>query len=162
MKLDLRQYINPTQIDTYRIYFQPTLTNAEYAYPMTLSWPDLGAYYSNPVWLRSSNGLVNIDMKAESVFTVTEASGLFSLLIITGNAGPTINAPYNLTAAPAHVLQTSAQFMGTANPGGAGTFDATISLGNILSNTVVFLEVQDVSAADGTLLAMDSVELVVK
>ena len=49
-----------------------------------------------------------------------------------------------------------------ANPGGAGTFDATISLGSILSNTVIFLEIQDISAADGTLLAMDSVELVVK
>ena len=37
-----------------------------------------------------------------------------------------------------------------------------ISLGNALSNAVIILEVQDVSAENGGLLAMDSVELVVK
>ncbi|HEX5838192.1 MAG TPA: Gmad2 immunoglobulin-like domain-containing protein [Anaerolineales bacterium] len=46
--------------------------------------------------------------------------------------------------------------------GAPGTFEATIPLGNILSTAVIILEVQDVSAADGSLLAMDSVELVVK
>jgi hypothetical protein len=49
-----------------------------------------------------------------------------------------------------------------ADPGGPGTFDATIPLGTILSSTVIFIEIQDISAADGSLLAMDSVELVVK
>jgi hypothetical protein len=43
-----------------------------------------------------------------------------------------------------------------------GTFDAVISLGNILSGSIIRVEVQDQSAADGSLLAMDSVELVVK
>jgi hypothetical protein len=46
--------------------------------------------------------------------------------------------------------------------GGPGTFDAIISLGNILSGSVVRVEIQDVSAADGSLFGMDSVELVVK
>ncbi len=46
--------------------------------------------------------------------------------------------------------------------GAPGTFDALIPLGNILSEVVIRIEVQDVSAADGSLLAMDSVELVVK
>lgn len=51
----------------------------------------------------------------------------------------------------------------TAEDSGApGTFDAIIPLGNVLSGAVIRLEVQDVSAADGSLLAMDSVELVVK
>ena len=49
-----------------------------------------------------------------------------------------------------------------ANPGGAGTFDALIPLGDILSGTLVKIEVQDLSAKDGSLLGMDSVELVVK
>ena len=49
-----------------------------------------------------------------------------------------------------------------ANPGGPGIFDATVSLGNILSSTVVFIEIQDISAANGSLLGMDSLELVVK
>jgi hypothetical protein len=46
--------------------------------------------------------------------------------------------------------------------GAPGTFDATIPLGNVLSGAIIRIEVQDVSAADGSLLAMDSVELVVK
>lgn len=46
--------------------------------------------------------------------------------------------------------------------GAPGTFDAIISLGNILSDTIIRVEVQDLSAEDGSLLAMDSVELVVK
>jgi hypothetical protein len=46
--------------------------------------------------------------------------------------------------------------------GAPGTFDATIPLGSILSGVVVRIEVRDVSAADGSLLAMDSIELVVK
>ena len=48
------------------------------------------------------------------------------------------------------------------DPGAAGTFDALIPLGNILSGALIRIEVQDLSAADGSLLAMDSVELVVK
>lgn len=46
--------------------------------------------------------------------------------------------------------------------GAPGTFDQIILLGNVLSGTVVRIEVQDVSAEDGSLFAMDSVELVVK
>jgi hypothetical protein len=46
--------------------------------------------------------------------------------------------------------------------GAPGTFEATIPLGKILSGAVIRIEVQDLSAADGSLLAMDSVELVVK
>lgn len=46
--------------------------------------------------------------------------------------------------------------------GAPGTFEATIPLGNVLSGAIIRLEVQDLSAADSSLLAMDSVELVVK
>jgi Immunoglobulin-like domain of bacterial spore germination len=46
--------------------------------------------------------------------------------------------------------------------GAAGTFDAIIPLGKVLSGALIRIEVQDLSAADGSLLAMDSVELVVK
>lgn len=49
-----------------------------------------------------------------------------------------------------------------ADLGAPGTFEQTILLGNILSGAVIRIEVQDISAEDGSLLAMDSVELVVK
>lgn len=46
--------------------------------------------------------------------------------------------------------------------GAPGTFDVVIPLGKVLSDSIIRIEVQDLSAADGSLLAMDSVELVVK
>jgi hypothetical protein len=46
--------------------------------------------------------------------------------------------------------------------GAPGTFNTVIPIGNVLSGNVVRIEVQDISAEDGSLLAMDSVELVVK
>jgi hypothetical protein len=46
--------------------------------------------------------------------------------------------------------------------GAPGRFTAVIPLGSILSGTIIRIEVQDRSAADSSLLAMDSVELVVK
>ena len=49
-----------------------------------------------------------------------------------------------------------------ADLGALGRFEQTILLGNILSGTVIRFEVQDVNAEDGSLFAMDSVELVVK
>ena len=59
-------------------------------------------------------------------------------------------------------LSAGAITVTAADLGAPGTFDATILLGNILSGAVIRVEVQDVSAADGSLFAMDSVELVVK
>jgi len=46
--------------------------------------------------------------------------------------------------------------------GGPGTFDQTIMLGNVLSGTVIRIQLQDVNAQDGSLISMDSIELVVK
>lgn len=46
--------------------------------------------------------------------------------------------------------------------GAPGMFEAVIPLGNTLSGAVIKLEVQDINAEDGSLFAMDSVELVVK
>lgn len=59
-------------------------------------------------------------------------------------------------------LSAGALMVSAADPGGPGTFDAVIPLGTILSGAIIRVEVQDLSAADGSLLAMDSVELVVK
>ncbi|MBL8076407.1 MAG: hypothetical protein JNM55_00475 [Anaerolineales bacterium] len=46
--------------------------------------------------------------------------------------------------------------------GAPGTFDLTIALDGIPAGSIVYLEVQDISAADGSWLAMDSVKLMVK
>lgn len=46
--------------------------------------------------------------------------------------------------------------------GAPGTFDETFTLAGIPAGTTIYLEIQDISAADGSLLALDVVKLVVK
>ena len=46
--------------------------------------------------------------------------------------------------------------------GAPGTFNESISLAGIPAGTTIYLEIQDLSAADGSLLALDAVKLVVK
>lgn len=59
-------------------------------------------------------------------------------------------------------LSAGALTVSAPDLGAPGTFDTIIPLGNVLSGAIIRVEVQDISAADGSLLAMDSVELVVK
>lgn len=72
------------------------------------------------------------------------------------------NLTYSIQDVGGIELARGAISVSAADAGASGTFEAVISLGKILSGAVIKLEVQDVSAADGSLLAMDSVELVVK
>jgi len=59
-------------------------------------------------------------------------------------------------------LSVGAITVNADNLGGAGTFSADVPLGEVLSGTVLRIEIQDRSAQDGSLLAMDSVQFVVK
>ena len=72
------------------------------------------------------------------------------------------NLTYSIKDGAGVELSRGAVTVTAAELGGPGTFDELISIGKIISGTVVTIEIQDVSAADGSLLAMDSVELVVK
>ena len=47
-------------------------------------------------------------------------------------------------------------------PGSGGSFEAPVDLSAIQAGTLVRLEVADISAADGSMLAMDSIELMIK
>ena len=49
-----------------------------------------------------------------------------------------------------------------ANPGAPGTFSELIPLTGVPTDTTIYLDIQDISAADGSWLAMDSAKLVVK
>jgi len=50
----------------------------------------------------------------------------------------------------------------TTGPGAPGEFEKAVDLGNILTDTTVRIAVEDRSAADGSLLAMDSIFLQVR
>jgi hypothetical protein len=59
-------------------------------------------------------------------------------------------------------LSSGAINVSSPDLGAPGTFDTVIPIGTVLSGAVIRIEVQDISAADGSLFAMDSVELVVQ
>ncbi|HJS17694.1 MAG TPA: Gmad2 immunoglobulin-like domain-containing protein [Anaerolineales bacterium] len=72
------------------------------------------------------------------------------------------NLSYVIKDAGDVILSQGAVSVTAADLGGPGTFEVTIPLSDILSGAVIVVEIQDVSAADGQLLGMDSVRLVVK
>lgn len=59
-------------------------------------------------------------------------------------------------------LTTGAINVAAPDLGKPGTFDATIDLSMVPPGSKIFLQIEDVSAADGSILAMDLVPLVVK
>ncbi len=89
----------------------------------------------------------------------------YSSVQVTGNVAIAPfenNLVYRIYDVSGIELSVGAISVSAADLGAPGTFDAIIPIGNALSGAVIRLEVQDISAADGSLLAMDSVELVVK
>ncbi len=133
-----------------------------------------------PTWHTTRNyRLVNdqLDMSSYSTFTpdgkprtITVASPangteVFGSVQIKGSVSiaPFENTlSYSIKDGGGVELSRGAIPVTAANTGGPSTFDALVPLGNILSSTVVFVEIQDISAANGSLLGMDSLELVVK
>jgi len=100
-----------------------------------------------------------------SIESPTNGTEVFSSVPIKGNVAIAPfenNLAYRIYDVSGIELAAGPIAVTAADLGAPGTFEAVILLGKILSGTVIRLEVQDLSAADGSLLAMDSVELVVK
>lgn len=94
-----------------------------------------------------------------------DGTEVFSSLQIRGNVAIAPfenNLTYSIEDVGGVELARGAISVSAPDLGAPGTFDAVIPLGNILSGALIRVEVQDISAADGSLFAMDSVELVVK
>lgn len=107
------------------------------------------------------------DARPRTITITAPASGTetYSSIQITGNVAIAPfenNLVYRIYDVSGIELSVGAINVSAADLGAPGTFDAIIPIGSALSGAVIRLEVQDISAADGSLLAMDSVELVVK
>jgi hypothetical protein len=105
--------------------------------------------------------------KPRTISITAPAGGteVFSSITLKGNVAiaPFENSlAYRIYDTAGVELSAGAISVTASNAGGPGTFDASIPVGKVLSGAVIRVEVQDVSAKDGSLLAMDSVELVVK
>lgn len=104
--------------------------------------------------------------RAITIDSPAAGTGVFSSVRIMGTV--TIapfenNLVYRIFDVGGVELAIGSITVSSPEPGTPGTFDQTIKLGYILSGAVIRIEVQDVSAEDGSLLAMCSVvELVVK
>jgi hypothetical protein len=101
---------------------------------ITIESPAEGAEVSGPVHLAGS-------------FTISPFENTLAYKIYDASGAELLSGPMTVTA---------------PNLGGPGTFDATIDISSIAANTSVRISVQDISAADGSILAMDSVTAVVK
>jgi len=107
------------------------------------------------------------DARPRTITITTPASGTETYSSIQVRGDVTIapfenNLVYRIYDVSGIELSVGAINVTAADLGMPGTFDTIIPIGSALSGAVIRLEVQDISAADGSLLAMDSVELVVK
>jgi hypothetical protein len=92
-------------------------------------------------------------------------SEVFNSVLVKGsvNIAPFENSlAYRIYDIGGVELSAGAIAVSAPDLGAPGTFNAMIPLGKILSGAVIRIEIQDINAADGSLFAMDSVELVVK
>jgi riboflavin synthase alpha subunit len=72
------------------------------------------------------------------------------------------NLVYTIIDASGNELASGSITVDAETLGGPGTFDQAIDLGAIPAGSIVRILVSDVSVADGSTLAMDSVEVFVK
>ncbi|HLF15358.1 MAG TPA: T9SS type A sorting domain-containing protein [Bacteroidota bacterium] len=113
---DFRQYLGPDHGDLFKITLQP----GNDGYPMTISWPELSAWYAGSITLRdvTDGSLINIDMKSRNSF-VLNGSLVGPLYIISGTpTPPTPSAPYAITYTAEFTTQSSTRLAGSAIPGG--------------------------------------------
>lgn len=107
------------------------------------------------------------DGKPHTVNIESPATGteVFSSVPLKGNVAIAPfenNLVYQIYDVSGIELSAGAIPVQASQAGAPGTFDETVSLGKVLSGAIIRIEVQDLSAKDGSLLGMDSVELVVK
>lgn len=107
------------------------------------------------------------DARSRTITIESPANGaeVFSSVQIRGTVAiaPFENTlAYRIYDAGGVELSAGSLLVSAPDLGAPGTFNETILLGNILSGATIHIEIQDISAKDGSLLAMDSVELVVK
>ncbi|MCC6298218.1 MAG: hypothetical protein IT314_02890 [Anaerolineales bacterium] len=107
------------------------------------------------------------DGKPRTITIESPANGseAFSSVQIKGNVAiaPFENTlAYRIYDVGGVELSAGAVTVTATDLGAPGTFDTTINLGGLLSGSTIRIEIQDISAKDGSLLAVDSVELVVK
>jgi len=105
------------------------------------------------------------DPRTITVEAPVSGSEVFSSVPVKGNVAVAPfenNLTYSIEDVGGVELSRGAISVSASDPGTPGTFDVVIPLGNTLSGALIKLEIQDINAVDGSLSAMDSVQLVVK
>jgi hypothetical protein len=101
-------------------------------------------------------------IEVESPLNGAEAAGDLSLSGKVSIAPFENTLSYHIYDEAGNELSAGPVMVTALDMGAPGTFNETISLAGITAGTTIYLEVQDQSAADGSLLAMNAVKLFVK
>lgn len=125
---DLRQYLNPAQVDTYKYKIQVGMLE----YPLEISWQKLNANYSGPVRLLAplDGSIINVDMKSQSSYTLNDDLNTFFIIA---------KGPKNVLWTKSNIIAVdTAMIVGKFNPNGLpseGWFEWGISenYGNVTS-----------------------------
>ncbi len=111
---DLRPFISPAQIDTYRV----RVTADPEHYPITYFWQNLDSLYSGPVKLRA--GTDTIDMRAVSSYTITDAD-VSNLTIVATGPQPPPRMPNIILNRTVYLDTSAVQLNAIINPNGLPT-----------------------------------------
>jgi len=165
--IDDRPIINRVSIENGEVYLDATVHGFE----------DPGCCPQLPTTRRFA--LVNNQLRLTN-YTATTPAGVQRIIEISSPANGTetsgsVQLSGNVSIAPFENNLTYSIFAEAGNQiavgpvtvtapdlGAPGTFIVAISLAGIPAGTTIYLEIQDISAADGSLLALDVVELFVK
>lgn len=115
---DLRPYTSPSQVDTFRVQFQP----GSDGYPFHVSWDDLADVYAGSVRLKaiSDTAVFSVDMKTSNSFETSDPS-INSFSIIAASPRPVTGNPLVSTTGAGFVGNTYCQMEGRINPHGLAT-----------------------------------------
>jgi Immunoglobulin-like domain of bacterial spore germination len=168
MIIDDRPMINSIKIENGQVYLDAVIhgINDPFCCP-ALPTTRRYALVNNQLRLTNytsatADGSANRMIEITSPVDQTESSGSVQVAGTVSVAPFENSLSYSIYDEAGTQLANGPVAVTAADPGGPGTFDAPISLAAIPAGTRVYLQIQDLSAADGSILALDSVLLNIK
>ncbi|GEM_PF-2665811 len=110
---DLRKYVSPAQIDTYKLSLQDP------NFPLVVSWPHLASLYSGPVTMKAATQ--TIDMQAADSCIIDDPD-VSVLIILAQGPQPIVNQPNAIADAIGSLSPDSVVLSGLVIPNSLQTF----------------------------------------
>jgi hypothetical protein len=165
--IDDRPKINSLSIDNGEVFLDATVHGIDDpgccpALPTTRRYVLVNNQLRMATYTTSTTSGEKRTIEIASPVSGTEASGSVKISGTVSVAPFENNLSYFIYDETGRELTNSPVTVTAPDLGKPGTFDSTISLEGIPAGIVIYLEIQDISAADGSWFAMDAVKLIVK